>query len=105
MPKVNVIKTYPDLWEWILKTELPQGLVAHKHSHGYGYETYIEQKGTGTSTFLWCSRNKVARVGDYEIIDVYHPNWFSDIEALATKWERFNGKKVTINVYEAATLD
>lgn len=86
-----------------IKENLPRSLTVHTHCEGYAPDIdYIEQRMTGIS-FGVCTRNKVAQVGWSDgghMLDVLDPQWYSDLEDLAVKYEKYSKERVELVLHE-----
>ena len=91
--KVEHPKKVPSLWLFAEK-HLPPSLKVSRESTGYGYVFGISirpRKGWFTESIATIHDNNV---------EVFHPQYFSDIEKLVQDYEDLGGGEVTIKLWE-----
>ena len=90
------------LWDW-LGGQLPGSLVQHTVSVGYGVSLGIYRKGHSPGLLERLFQNlgdPVAIVGE-NVVELFHPEYFSDIEDLLMKYERESGSTVELVYWES----
>lgn len=95
--KIQTLVRVPTLWSFV-KENLPNSLTAHEKTEGYGHVMGIFIKEPKTSFFDW-NKPMIAFV-DTDTITINHPEYFSDFEKLALKYEEKYKKEVTITVWQ-----
>jgi len=90
---------------WVKSRPASFGLKYHTRSDGYGpAEHTLRIKGTGTLGFNLEIAARLDTFYDVKaMVELYHPQWFSDIEDMARAFEAQGGPEVTVVVYESAT--
>lgn len=100
--RVKVIKIVPNdaLARW-LDGVLPPSLVRERLSSGYGYCDYIyaADKRRGVAEKIFSMRgDPVAYVG-FDKVELYHPQYFADFEALLTAYETQHPDRTVVLEY------
>lgn len=96
---IKRIMDAPALWNFI-KNNLPLSLIAIKETDGYGGVWAIKVK-VDNGFFRRLFEPQIAYVQNYSnTIVVNHPNYFSDFEDLARKYEEKYKQEVTIELHE-----
>jgi len=95
---------------WVRSRHRGFGLKYHTRSDGYDpTEHMLRIKGTGIMGFQLEIAARLDTFYDvkakqtYGVVELYHPEWFSDIEDMARAFEAQGGPEVTVVVYESAT--
>lgn len=95
----------PKLWTFA-REHLPRGLVAANYIIGYGrvagiYAIRPEDKpGFFARMMAFTPRDPIAEIHGATIF-LYHPEYFSDFEDLARKYESETGYEVTLKYWQA----
>jgi hypothetical protein len=89
-----------ELWEFF-KNNLPDSLVAEKDTDGYGviYGIYIKE-AKGFLNRINPFSVIIARVSG-DIVELYQPQYYSDVENIINKFENQTGKEVILEYWES----
>ncbi len=90
--KIERLKDIPQLYQFI-ENNLPEGLKTCHVTAGYGILCYVEIKPQG-----WFQQ-RIAKI-DKDEIEIFLPQYFSDIENIVNLYEIMSGKEVTIKLWE-----
>ena len=102
--KINLIQRTP-FHKWVAEN-LPSSLRVVRYAAGYGVNTYVVHEcdqPTGLERvinyFRSTPKDPVA-VLDYDGMILYHPQYLSDFEDLARKYEEQSGREITLQFWE-----
>lgn len=87
------------LWQFVF-SHPPRGLRVSRCTSGYGEIYCLELKIKSLASYIPFT-NPVAQIHD-DVIEVFHPQYMSDIEDLVRAYEKETGREVLVKYWESA---